>query len=277
MFLNMLFFRPCANVMCRSCCTECNTRTDAFVNAYSTRSEYRKGASALNAKCSPATPFLLDFPHAQLLFNERFSAFVNSNQPAGDEALCLCFALKHVLPSYHCSHSSAAFVVATNDTRFILREITHGPTFVMPASFSLIMNSSDLSSLNSTLLFDSFFKNVSDSLMESFKHVASSRSAFALSWENEYKVHSETGHIVFTSSAFLVAFNFSSDERSIISSQDTWNSLAISLFHSKTPSPAIRNLVSPQTLQARTMGPYLILCFGFVFFVSLFWGFPSFL
>ena len=125
MFLNMLFFRPCANVMCRSCCTECNTRTDAFVNAYSTRSEYRKGASALNAKCSPATPFLLDFPHAQLLFNERFSAFVNSNQPAGDEALCLCFALKHVLPSHHCSHSSAAFVVATNDTRFILREITH--------------------------------------------------------------------------------------------------------------------------------------------------------
>jgi hypothetical protein len=75
----------------------------------------------------------------------------------------------------------------------------------------------------------------------------------------------------------LVAFNFSSDERSIISSQDTWNSLAISLFHSKTPSPAIRNLVSPQTLQARTMGPYLILCFGFVFFVSLSCGFPSFL
>ena len=253
MFLNILFFRPCANVMCCSCCTECNTRTDAFVNDYSTRSEYRKGASALNAKCSPATPFLLDFPHAQLLFNERFSAFVDSNQSAGDEALSLYVVLKHVLPSHDCSHSSAAFVVATNDTRFMLREITHGRTHVVPASFSLIVNTSDLSSLNSPLLFDSFFKNVTDSLMDGFKHILSSRSAFALSWENVYKAYPETGQIVFTSSAFLVAFNSdATDTRLIYAHVEIWNSQAVSLFHSKTSSPAIRNLVSPQTLQART-------------------------
>jgi hypothetical protein len=121
------------------------------------------------------------------------------------------------------------------------------------ASFSLIVNTSDLSSVNSPLLFDSFFKNVTDSLMDSFKHVASSRSAFALPGENEYKAHPETGQIVFTSSAYLVAFNSDAyDTRMIFARVEILNSLAISLFHSKTSSPAIRNLVSPQTFQART-------------------------
>jgi hypothetical protein len=152
-----------------------------------------------------------------------------------------------LLPYLDCSQFFAAFVVATNDTRFILREITHGQTFVVPASFSLIVNISDLSRLNSTLLFDSFFKNVMDSLLDAFKHVVSARVAFALSGESLYRMHPNIGQIVFTSSAFLVAFNCSTSP-----SFDVWSSLAISLFHSKSMSPAIKNLISLQTLQARS-------------------------
>jgi hypothetical protein len=243
LFLNIIFL----HLICRSCYNRSNTQTAAFVRAYSTRSEYRKRAFALNTKCSPATPFLLDLPDAKLLLNQSVSAFVNSNQPAGEESSRSSVALKHegVLPYLDCSQFFAAFVVETDDTRVILREITHGQTFVVRASFSLILNISDLSRLNGTLLFDSFFENVMDSLMDAFKHVVSARVAFALSRESLYGMHSKIGHTVFTSSAFLVAFNCSTSP-----SFDVWSSLAISLVHSKSMSPAIKNLVSLQTLQA---------------------------
>jgi hypothetical protein len=171
------------------------------------------------------------------------------------------FALFCALKSCICSHSPAAFVVARNDSRVILREITHNQTFVVPGSFSLIMNMSDHSNLGS--LFESFFKNVTDSVMDAFKRVVSAQSVYTLSGTSDYKVHPESGHIVFTASAYVVAFNFNAS-----ASFDEWSSLAVSLFQSKTSSPAFRNLVSPQTLQARaTYFCALVLC-------SLFRGFP---
>jgi len=110
------------------------------------------------------------------------------------------------------------------------------------------MNLSDHSNISS--LFESFFKNVTDSVMDAFKHVVSAQSVYTLSGTSDYKVHPESGHIVFTASAYLVAFNFNAS-----APFDTWTSLAVSIFHSKTSSPAMRNLVSPQTLQLRFDGP----------------------
>jgi hypothetical protein len=147
-----------------------------------------------------------------------------------------------------------------------LREITHSQTFVVPGSFSLIMNLSDFGNLSSANLFESFFKNVTDSIMDAFKHVVSTQSVHTLSGTDNYKVHQESGHIVFTASALLVAFNFNSS-----ATFDDWNSLAVSIFHSKTSSPAIRDLVSPQTLQARTT------CFVLWFCVLCLGGFRRFL
>ena len=68
---------------------------------YSSRVRYETMASALNTRCSPATPFL-NMSATKAIFAGAQSALVNSAHPAGEHLLISALrisAWSHLLPS----------------------------------------------------------------------------------------------------------------------------------------------------------------------------------
>jgi len=195
----------------------------ALVMAYSKRSGWRKYAPILNAKCNPATPFPLDLQDTETLYDAGWSSRVDAEQPA-------------------------AFHATKDDSRVLLREITHGSTVVFPGSYTLTMNMSDYHfyAASDPHFFESFFKNISDGITDGFKHVQSAGdgSVFLLPLDFQMRMAQDSSEVVMEGSALMIALNASE-----ASSYDGWRDHAIAVFHSKAPSAAIQSLVSPQTFQ----------------------------
>jgi hypothetical protein len=222
------------------------TFSAAFVEAHSRRSEWRKRAPILNSKCNPATPFSLDLQQPMTLFGEAWSHRVSSGQPAGPKQRIVCRRAASVI-----THSStAAFHVTNGDTRMTLRDITLGSTVVFPGSYSVTMSASDNYTFTASdpRFFESFFKNISDGITDGFQHLLSARegSVFMLPLGFQMRFSPVSGQVVMEGSGLMIALNASEP-----SSYDGWRERAIAAFHSRTPSPAIRNLVSLQTFQVR--------------------------
>ncbi len=68
---------------------------------YSSRVRYETMATALNTRCSPATPFL-NMSATKAIFAGAQSALVNSNFPAGEDFLIFALCINvwsHLFPS----------------------------------------------------------------------------------------------------------------------------------------------------------------------------------
>ncbi len=149
------------------------------------------------------------------------------------------------------THSStAAFHVTNGDTRITLREITLGSTVVFPGSYTVTMSASDYHTFTASgpRFFESFFKNISDGITDGFKQLLSARegAVFSLPLDFQMRVSPASGQVVMEGSALMIALNATEP-----SSYDGWRERAMAVFHSKAPSPAIRNLVSLQSFQVR--------------------------
>jgi hypothetical protein len=146
--------------------------------------------------------------------------------------------------------STAAFHVTDGDTRIMLKEITLGSTLVFPGSYTVTMSVSDYHTFTESgpRFFESFFKNVSDGITDGFEQLLSARegSVFSIPLGFQMRVAPASGQVVMESSALMIALNATEP-----SSYDGWRERAIAAFHSKAPSPAIRNLVSLQSFQVR--------------------------
>ena len=142
------------------------------------------------------------------------------------------------------SSTPAAFHVTKDDTRVMLREITHGSTVVFPGSYTLVMNMSDyyVYAASDPRFFESFFKNISDGITDGFKHLQPNSAVFSLPLDFHMRVAHDLGQVFMEGSALMIALNATEP-----SSYDGWSDRAIAVFHSNAPSSAIRNLVSPQT------------------------------
>lgn len=139
------------------------------------------------------------------------------------------------------SFTPAAFHVTKDDTRVMLREITHGSTVVFPGSYTLVMNMSDyyVYAASDPRFFESFFKNILDGITDGFKHL---QPNISLPLDFHMRVAHDLGQVFMEGSALMIALNATEP-----SSYDGWSDRAIAAFHSNAPSSAIRNLVSPQT------------------------------
>ena len=123
-------------------------------------------SAGLNAKCNTPTPFPLDLPDAQVMFDSAWSTTrVSGNQPAGQSHSVVEY---RVVASFCCfivNHPPAAFQIESqhlqghDDPRHIVREVTRSPTFVHSGKFSLTVSMMFYASyMSNTSLFDSIMK-----------------------------------------------------------------------------------------------------------------------
>jgi hypothetical protein len=147
-----------------------------------------------------------------------------------------------------CLLPAAAFYVSKDDSRTLLKEIIYGPTFVIPSSFSLAMNTSDFQKLSSVpQYFDSFIKNISNGVLDGFKQLFPNRDASILTLSSDLQVMAaqDISPVLIEGSALLIVLNSSGPL-----SFDGWTNNAINSYHFKASSAETRNLVSEQTFKA---------------------------
>ncbi len=157
----------------------------------------------------------------------------------------------------------SAFVVTRHDSRVALREITHEPTFVFQGAYNLTLNVSDLQMFSSVPGSDYLFlESVGDSIMDAFRDVLGARkdAVFAvfgeerISYTASYaaKVHERSGYVVALNSSGQTRLPYNLPFDSFFAHDFNLmivKNLAIDLFHQKTSSPELRNLVNIETLQ----------------------------
>ena len=147
-----------------------------------------------------------------------------------------------------CTHLrllSSAFQVTKDDTRLMLRELIHSPTFVYPGLFSLTMNLSDHYFFGrDPFFFESLHKNITESIMEGFKRLQSARdgSVFALFSHSQTRMALDSNQVLIEGSISLIALNSTGP-----ASYESWSNHAIDSFHAKALADEIQRLVSPAT------------------------------
>lgn len=230
-------------------CAHCffhNLSSATFVKHFSKRSDWHKGALVLNAKCNPTTPFPLELQDPKVLLDDAWSVRVNSSLPAGNNSFWRRAA--SIFLSSCCIHLrllSSAFQVTKDDTRLMLRELIHSPTFVYPGAFSLTMNLSDHYFFGrDPFFFESLHKNITESIMEGFKRLQSARdgSVFALFSHSQTRMALDSNQVLIEGSVSLIALNSTGP-----ASYESWSNHAIDSFHAKALADEIQRLVSPAT------------------------------
>ena len=122
------------------------------------------------------------------------------------------------MPAICCSlEPPAAFHVTKDDPRLVARDITHNPTFVYPAVFTLKMTAAmhhsftSNSSFSNSSLLEELLNAITDSIMESFSfefHNSHDGSVFAVG--SEPLVIRDAQYVVIEGSASLFALNATS-------------------------------------------------------------------
>jgi hypothetical protein len=153
-------------------------------------------------------------------------------------------------------HLLAAFHVTPDDSRVMLRELTHSSTVVLYASYSVVMNASDYSLFAANFGPQSgnpnqyFINNITDAITDGLKHLlpAHPGSVFSFSLDFQAQPHytSHSNQIIVEGSVLVFALNATEPLTYV-----GWSDLAIAAFQSKAP-PAIqhRNIFSPQNFKA---------------------------
>ncbi len=146
----------------------------------------------------------------------------------------------------------AAFRVSEDDSRVVLREITHGSSLVFSGSYSLVMKMSDyylfVANPNSQLP-GSLLNNITDAITDGFRRLLSARdgSVFSVPLDYQTRPAQDWSQIIIEGSALMIALNATEPP-----SYAGWYEHTVSAFHSKA-SPAIQslNILSLETFQAR--------------------------
>ena len=160
----------------------------------------------------------------------------------------------------------AAFHVPQDDIRVVLKEITHGSTLMLYASYSVVMNMSDFSLFAANPSAQAFgnpneniMNNITNAITDGLKHMLPARNgsvfSISLDFQTEQRVTSHFSEMVMEGSVVLLALN-SSEPNTYIG----WSDLAVVAFQSKLP-PAIqaRNIISPQNFKA-SFGCLILFC-----------------
>jgi hypothetical protein len=142
--------------------------------------------------------------------------------------------------------------------------MAHGPTFVFPAAFTLVLNKSDYQILEERLFHDqlaiqTLLHTLTDGIMYGFKELLSAHegSVFATSPTGmEAASTSEFNHVFSHTSSqvriesrgLLFAFNSTTT-----ASFDQWTDLVVNYFRSITTSAMYRHLVSHDTFHVRAL------------------------
>jgi len=160
---------------------------------------------------------------------------------------------------------SAAFHVTKDDPRLVARDITHGPTFVVPGVFSLNMTAAKYySSFSTSSSHEELLNTITDSIMEGFRlefHNSHDGSVFAVG--SEPVVIRDAQYVVIQGSASLFALNSTSPTN--MQYVDTWYNHALSTIASKV-NPVHGNVVTPQTFKVHptcfksTFSPFMFPC-----------------
>jgi hypothetical protein len=168
-----------------------------------------------------------------------------------------------------CGRSSipTAFHVTPNDSRVMLREITHGSTVVLFASYSLVMNASDFSSVSASFSpqypGDPNQHILIDAIAEGFKHLLPSPHGSVFSLPRSTVV-SYLSQVTIEGGVILFALNASEPH-----TFDGWSNLSIAAFQAKVP-PSIQNrsILSPQNFKVMFDFPFL---FCIISLTCIFW------
>jgi hypothetical protein len=150
----------------------------------------------------------------------------------------------------------AAFRVSEDDSRVVLREISHSPSLVLSVSYSLVMKMTDyylfVANSNSQLS-GSLLNNITDAITDGHRRWLSARdgSVFSVPFEFQTRPSQDLSEITIEGSALIIALNATEP------SDASWTAYTSSAFHHSTDSPAIHslNILSPETFQARLCCP----------------------
>ena len=152
-----------------------------------------------------------------------------------------------------------------DDPRLVARDITHGPTFVVPGVFSLNMTAAQYNSnFSNSSSHEELLNIITDSIMEGFRlqfHNSRDVSVFAVG--SEPVVIRDAQYVVIEGSAWLFALNRTSPTN--MQYWNTWYYDTINMIGPKV-NFVHGNVVTPQTFKVHptcfksTFSPFMFPC-----------------